>query len=528
MIGQHGGEWVAIMTNKEPAVTPIPGPFQVYPHEGPIYRYDSLPALFANPNPMAGNYIVQTLLKVGSSFVPIDEVEYNTANGVSNPFLPISDHVSRSNIYPLLLVGNGLRSFWAYNYDMVETSVFFIPVPSRRTPPNIFSALTQPAGGYGLDLNNWTNGPITLKWRLFTPYGDVYDSNELTFPTSLLDDTMRFEPDNQLATILETSTNITILRAGAPPPSAFAWWTYIRAAVFRQPEGYKPVLQSMLYIVEDYSTSNAVVLHSEGPASLVIDRPTFGFRQYTITLDKTALPPGQYTLHVRHCVRRELAFSTWTLEENEAYFYDFTIPAQPEPPSGPPLAPDFCVPKIPAVAGESWAGLYRDENGDWQTFSTTLTTCHLDNYCTCFELVSEVPSAYIDIVGYFRGAVLGRPVPTNAKHKARFIGQIKRIADQYESETFVSSAYASEDIVRAYSERFEIELLIFDPCQLSHVDLLKFAERCDVVNRNNRLLSSEIRNLKFEEVNIENDPKYARVQITLRRLKWRDEYRRNA
>jgi hypothetical protein len=345
---------------------------------------------------------------------------------------------------------------------------------------------------------------------------------------------MRFESDNQLATILETSTNITILRAGAALPDDVFWHTYIRAAVFRNPEAYKPVLQSMFYIVEDYRTNNVVVSHSEGHASLVINRSPFEFRQYTITLDKTALPPGQYMLHVRHSVRREIpprgqgSIFPWEIEEDESYFYDFTIPAPPEPSSGLPLAPDFCVPKIPAVAGERWEGLYRDENGDWLTFSTTLTTCHLANYCTCFELVSEVPSAYIDIVGYFKGSVLGRPVPTNAKHKARFIGQIKRIADQYESETFVSSAYASEDIVRAYSERFEIELLIFDPCQLSHVDLLKFAEKCDVMNRNNRLLPSEIRNLKFEEVNIENDPKYARVRITLRRVKWRDEYRRNA
>jgi hypothetical protein len=417
---------------------------------------------------------------------------------------------------------------------MDETSGFAIPVPSRRTPPTISSALTRPAGGYGLDLNNWANGPITLKWRLFTPDGDVYDSNELIFPTTFVDDTMRFELDNQLASISESPTSITAVKMGPSPPNNSDWHTYIRAAVFTRPEGYKPVLQSMFYILEDYRTNNVVVSHSEGHASLVINRSPFEFRQYTITLDKTALPPGQYMLHVRHSVRREIPprgqgfIFPWELEEDESYFYDFTIPAPPEPPSGPPLAPDFCIPKIPAVAGESWDGLYRDENGDWQTFSTTLTTCHLANYCTCFELVSEVPSAYIDIVGYFRGAVLGRPVPSGAKHKARFIGQIKRIADQYESENFVSSAYASEDIVRAYSERFEIELLIFDPCQLSHVDLLKFAEKCEVVNRNNRLLASEIRNLKFEEVNIENDPKYARVRITLRRVKWRDEYRRNA
>jgi hypothetical protein len=484
------------------------------------------------PDAPAGIYIIQALLKVGNTFVPIEEIEYNTADMVLNPFPNTLNYVARSNIYPLILSALGPYTIGIANYDLSINTLsnigFLIPVPSRRTPPNISSALTQPSGGYGLDLNNWAGGPITLKWRLFTPDGEVYDSNELTFPTNWEVEIMRFEPDNQLASISETPTNITAMKSGAAPPDTFGWHTYIRAAIFRRPEGYKPVLQSMLYIVEDYSTSNVRDSHSEGHASLVINRSPFEFKQYAITLDKTALPPGQYTLHVRHSVRKQATVNVWGLEEDESYFYDFSIPAPPGPPSGPPLAPDFCVPKTPAVAGESWNGLYQDENGNWQTFSTTLTTCHLDNYCTCFELVSEVPSAYIDIMGYFKGAVLGRPVPSGAKHKARFIGQIKRIADQYESESFVSSAYAAEDIVRAYSERFEIELLIFDPCQLSHVDLLKFAEKCDVVNRNNRLIPSEIRNLKFEEVSIENDPKYARVRITLRRLKWREEYRRNA
>jgi hypothetical protein len=528
MIGQDDGEWVAVMTNKEPAVTPVPGPFQVFPHQGPIYRYDSLVAFLADPNALAGTYIIQTLLKVGNTFVPIDDVEYNTTNVVSSPFFPTSNHVSRSNIYPLILVDNGIRYFLPYNYDMIETYAFAIPVPSRRLPPNIPLSLTQPLGGYGLDLNNWAGGPITLKWRLFRPDGTIYDSNELTFPTAYSGDTMRFEPDNQLATVTETATQITIVRAFGTIPALGIFITYIRAAIFVRSEGYRPMMQSMFYVSENYSPLSVQDSHSEGHPSLIINRPAFGFRQYTITLDKTALPPGQYSLHIRHSVRKFEAPTAFLLEEDESYFYDFTIPAPPEPPSGPPLAPDFCVPKIPAVAGENWEGLYRDENGDWLTFATTLNTCHLDNYCTCFELVSEVPSAYIDIIGYFRGSVLGKPVPTGAKHKARFIGQIKRIADQYESESFVSSAYAAEDIVRAYSERFEVELLIFDQCQLSHVDLLKFAEKCDVVNRNNRLLPSEIRNLKFEEVSIENDPKYARVRITLRRVKWREEYRRNA
>jgi len=536
MIGQDGGEWVAVMTNKEPAGAPISGPFQVFPHQGPIYRYDSLQAELTKPNPPSGTYIIQTLLKIAGSFVPIDEIEYNTGNVVTSPYPSTSELVFRTNIYSLCLEAApaGLIRQWRpTNYDQLvqvsgSKSGFFVPVPSRRQPPAIPSALTQPSGGYGLDLNNWAGGPITLKWRLFTPDGEVYDSNELTFPTTFTGDTMRFEPDNQLATITETATQIVAQRFFAAAPDSDIFHTYIRAACFTRPEGYKPVIQSMLYAKEDFLAASVLDSHAEGSPAIVINRPPRDFRRYTITLDKTSLPPGQYTLHVRHSVRKQETGVVWSLAEDESYFYDFSIPAPPEPPTGPPLAPDFCVPKIPAVAGENWEGLYRDENGDWLGFATTLTTCHLDNYCTCFELVSEVPSAYIDIIGYFRGAVLGRPVPTNAKHKARFIGQIKRIADQYESESFVSSAYASEDIVRAYSERFEIELLIFDPCQLSHVDLLKFAEKCDVVNRNNRLLPSEIRNLKFEEVNIENDPKYARVQITLRRLKWRDEYRRNA
>jgi hypothetical protein len=531
MIGQSGGEWVAVMTNKEPISPPQGGIWMVKAHEGPIYRYDSLLGLLGYLNMPAGIYIIQTLLKVNNTFIPIDEVEYNTADIVTAPYPPILGFASRTNIYPLLLKYLDVRQWQARNYDLLITSgdiYFSIPVPSRRQPPAIPAALIQPAGGYGLDLNNWAGGPITLKWRLFTPDGNVYDSNELIFPTTYAEDTMRFNPDNQRATISESDTQIVAVRSYSISPESGIFYTYIRVACFIRPEGYKPVIQSMLYAKEDFSAASVLDSHVEGSPAIIINRPPLGFRQYTITLDKTDLPPGQYTLHIRHSVRQEIDYDTWQIEEDESYFYDFTIPAPPEPPSGPPLAPDFCVPKIPAVSGENWEGLYRDENDNWQTFTTTLTTCHLDNYCTCFELVSEVPSAYIDIIGYFRGSVLGKPVPSGAKHKARFIGQIKRIADQYETESFVSSAYTAEDIVRAYSERFEVELLIFDPCQLSHVDLLKFAERCDVVNRNNRLLPSELRNLKFEEVNIENDPKYARMRITLRRLKWRDEYRRNA
>jgi hypothetical protein len=526
MIGQDDGEWVAVMTNKEPAVTPVPGPFQVFPHQGPIYRYDSLVAFLADPNALAGTYIIQTLLKVGNTFVPIDDVEYNTTNVVSSPFFPTSNHVSRSNIYPLTLVGNGIRYFLPYNYDMIETYAFAIPVPSRRLPPNIPLSLTQPLGGYGLDLNNWAGGPITLKWRLFRPDGTIYDSNELTFPTAYSGDTMRFEPDNQLATVTETATQITIVRAFGTIPALGIFITYIRAAIFVRSEGYRPMMQSMFYVSENYSPLSVQDSHSEGHPSLIINRPAFGFRQYTITLDKTALPPGQYSLHIRHSVRKFDAPTAFLLEEDESYFYDFTIPAPPEPPSGPPLAPDFCVPKIPAVAGENWEGLYRDENGDWLTFATTITGCELPNYCGCFELTSVVPDTYIDIIGYFRGAIHGKVVPSGSKHKARFRGRIIRLADEYTTEDFVSSLYKAEDIVRAYTQKYQIELFLQTPCDLVNLDLLKFAWKWDIVNRSNKLLPSLIRDLRPGEVDISDSGLHVKATITLKTLTWRDEYRR--
>ncbi len=529
MIGQDGGEWVAVMTNKEPVSQPTGGVFQVKSHEGPIYRYDSLWGMLSYPNTPVGTYIIQTFLKVGSAFVPIDEVEYDTTDIITAPYPPTSQFTARTNIYPLVLRYSGIRIWQPQNYDLLFSpgdKYFFIPVPSRRKSPVIPAALTQPLGGYGLDLNNWAGGPITLKWRLFMPSGEVFDSNELTFPTIFTGDTMRFEPDNQLATISETAAEIIATKVFSLVPDEGVYHSYIRAAVFVRPEGYKPIMQTMFYANEDYSIRSVINSHSEGHASLVVARSPFRFRQYTITLDKAALPPGQYTLHVRHSVRRQEESSIWHLEEDESYFYDFTIPAQPDPPSGPPLAPDFCIPKIPAVAGESWEGLYRDENGKWETFTAIITGCELPNYCGCFELTSVVPDTYIDIIGHFRGAIHGKVVPNGTKHKARFRGRIIRLADEYTTEGFVSSLYKAEDIVRAYTQKYQIELFHQTPCDLANLDLLKFAWKWDVVNRSNKLLPSLIRDLRPGEIDISDSGLHVKATITLKTLTWRDEYRR--
>jgi len=148
------------------------------------------------------------------------------------------------------------------------------------------------------------------------------------------------------------------------------------------------------------------------------------------------------------------------------------------------------------------------------------------NYCTCFTIANIIPKDYIDIIAYFKGTVYGVDIPNNARHKARFIGKITRIDDEYETEDFVTSTYKKESIVRAYSERYEVELIIQNPCDMSHVDIIKFAERCDVINRNNFVLPDRIYDLKPENVSITNEPLFAKVKISFSKIRWRDEYRR--
>jgi hypothetical protein len=140
--------------------------------------------------------------------------------------------------------------------------------------------------------------------------------------------------------------------------------------------------------------------------------------------------------------------------------------------------------------------------------------------------VPVIPEDWVDIIGYFRGTIKGLPVPNNATHKSRFRGRIIRLDDEYITEDFVSSLYREEDIVRAYAVRYQVEIFAHTPCDLANLDILKFAERWDIVNRSNKMLPERIYNLRPAEVSISDSGEHAKVTITLKTLRWRDEYRR--
>jgi len=545
MVGQtSSGRWIAVMTNKVESVEPVLGLFIVESPYCSMYRYDTLASILQEYVEFPGTYIIQTLLLVNNVFVPIEEITYNTDNVVT-PFAGNPYHASLSNIYPYIHIGNLFTDpfFVGLNWDLNIPNappdtpvgapprfvVFAIPVPSLRRVPTIPVSLTSPSGGYGLDLINWLNAPVTFRWRLFLPSGAVFESKDVSFHPPSSTFKTKFEPDNQIATVTETPTFIVVTKpsTGEDPANRY-FTTFIRAGVFERPEGYKPVMQSILWMAENYSNNTLGFYRDEINPNLQIFKPLFNLGVYTVTLDKTALPPGRYTLHVRHSVRRVVLLPAYSAEFiiDESFFYDFVIPGIPLDQPASPLSKKTCDITTPALNNEPWNFIYIDNTGNWQYVSTNVTTCKIENYCTCFTIANIIPKDYIDIIAYFKGTVYGVDIPNNARHKARFIGKITRIDDEYETEDFVTSTYKKESIVRAYSEKYEVELIIQNPCDMSHVDIIKFAERCDVINRNNFVLPDRIYDLKPENISITNDLLFARVKIAFSKTRWRDEYRR--
>jgi len=546
MVGQTtSGRWIAVMTNKVESVQPVLGLFIVESSYGSMYRYDSLAAVLQDYVEFPGTYVIQTLLLLNNTFVPIEEITYNTDNVITTPFWGNPYHASLSNVYPYLNVGNLFTDpfFTGLNWDLNIPNippdtplgtpprflVFMIPVPSLRRVPRIPVSVTSPSGGYGLDLINWLGTHITLRWRLFLPSGAVFESKDVSFHPPSSPFKTKFQPDNQIATVTETPTFIVAFKPSTgEDPAGQRYHTFIRAAVFNRPEDYKPIVQSILWIGEDYGLSIIPFTKQEIAPNLQIFKPNFGLGIYTITLDKTTLPPGRYTLHIRHSVRRVRFLPSYNMQPiiEESYFYDFVVPGIPLDQPATPLSKKGCPITTPALNNEPWNFIYLDNTGNWQYVSTNITTCKIDNYCTCFTIANVIPKDYIDIVAYFKGTVYGVDIPNNARHKARFIGKITRTDDDYETEDFVTSTYKKESIVRAYSEKYEVELIIQNPCDMSHVDIIKFAERCEVVNRNNFVLPDRIYDLKPENVSISNEPLFARVRISFSKTRWRDEYRR--
>jgi hypothetical protein len=521
VVGQVGGKWVAAMTNRIPSAIPTYNLRIADDNLNPA-RYDCM-ALYTEELSarLTGTYIVMIYGKINGSFVQLASYDLNIRNAVSAPYPNITSATEAlGNLFLFESAMPNPFDVRVANYDTIfctkhptlgNLSVFFIPIPSAQEAPNI-GMLTQPPSGYLLDILPFLDSPPTIKAQLICPDGTLLES-----PPHKLLYTPR--PDNQLANINASTSNITIV-LNNEPPIKFVGEFYIRVAIFRDPADHYPIDQAMLYAKENYTTNTIINQYNQNGTKITITRSPLSGYSYQANINIAGLLPGQYNIHVR----TEFLHEDNVRNDYESFYYSIQIP-NPEEPSSTPLPQIKCKTEIPAIRGEAWG--YITIRGNDITYTTqNLNTCSLIGYCGCFVFVPSIPDEWIDIIGYFKGGIRGIPVPNNSTHKARFRGRIIRLDDEYTTEEFVSSLYRQEDIVRAYATRYQVEIFAHTPCDLSNLDILKFAERWDIVNRSNRMLPDTIYNLRPAEISISDSGEHAKVTITLKTLKWRDEYRR--
>jgi len=519
--GQVGGQWVAVLTNRVASTPPTYNLNIVNENLDPA-RYDCIVLKTSEASArLPGTYTVIIYGKIGGTFLPLASYDLNIANAVPTPLPDFPNGVEAlGNLFPFEWAMPSPYNIRLANYDAVFTtshptlgtkSLFFVPIPSGAEPPPI-GGLTIPSSGYLLDLWPFLDTPKTIKAQLICPDGTLLESEPKVMPQP--------RPDLQLASVTQSGSNIQIDISLVVPPSQTGDFQ-LRVALFHWPAGHTPIDQAMYFATEDYSSGTVIERREQQGNRIRIGRGSLRGYEYRAEIATAGLSPGQYAVHVRGEFAHPLA------PKYESFFYLFTV-RNPLDPPGTPLPPVRCRVETPAIRGEDWPYIVlKDE--EIKKRQEKLNSCRLDDYCSCFTFVSSIPEDWVDIIGFFEGSVLGRPIPTDstpAQHKVRLRGRIVRVDDEYSTESFVSSVYREEDIVRSYAPRYQLEVIAQTPCDLSHIDLLKLAAHWTVVNRSNRMLPQQIPLLRPAEITLSDSGEHTKATITLKPLRWRDEYRR--
>jgi len=524
VVGQVSGRWVAAMTNRIPSTPPSydlrleVGKDEPARYDCILLKTDSLSAR------LTGTYIVMIYGKIRGSFVLIASYELNIRVPDTAPtpdFLNGTEALGN-----LFAFDEGLPPIFSIgvaNYDIVFTeghpdlgtsTLFFVPIPSGIDPPPIESP-DFPRSGFLLDLWPFLDPEKEIKVQLLCPDGNLLDSNPKRIK----------EPKNDnIYANITTSGGVIRITLNDTQPTNLIHDLRIRVAIFPWPAGHTPIQQAMYRAEEDYSLNRVIKEDRRQSSRITINRDPLTRYSYDIQVETDGLPPGTYAIHVRS----EFSPRTWG-EGYESFFYVFSVNPTIDQP-GEPLPPIRCRTETPAIYGEPWPyiilGQDRIENRE-----ETINGCKLEGYCSCFTLVSSIPEDWIDIIGFFGGSIMGLEIradgyPYGVPHKVRLRGRIIRIDDEYSTESFVSTSYRQEDIVRSYAPRYQLEVITQSPCDLSHIDLLKLAIHWTVINRSNRMLPREIRFLRPAELSLSDSGEHTKVNITLKPLRWRDEYRR--
>jgi hypothetical protein len=525
VVGQVGGQWVAAMTNRVPSTQPNYN-LQIVQSTRAPSRYDCIVLTTNEPSArLTGVYTVIFYGKINGTFVPLTTYDLSITNTIQTPLPDFPNGVEALGmLFPFDVELPSPYNIKLTNYDAVFTdghpslgtvSLFFVPIPSAAEPPPL-STLSRPTSGYLGDIMPFLDRPETIKVQLICPDGTLLESRPEIIDYPLVADLQR-------ASVTEAGNNINITCSLGDTISIGTEDFKLRVALFSWPATHSPIDQAFYFATEDYNLRVVIDQRAQQGNRIQIQRTPLSLYTYLASINTGGLPPGKYAVHVRG----EFAF--YSRRIYESFFYIFDVGDAIEPPSPPP--PQIrCRTETPAIRGESWPYIVINNN-QIEKREDSINRCKLDDYCSCFTFVPAIPDDWVDIIGFFEGSVLGRPIPTgghpvDAMHKARLRGQIIRIDDEYVTESFISSAYKEEDIVRSYSPRYQLKLIAQTPCDLSHIDLLKFAAHWTVINRSNRMLPSEIRFLRPAEISLSDSGEHTMVTITLKPLRWRDEYRR--
>ena len=520
VVGQVSGQWVAVMTNRVSSTQPVYNLEIVKSLRAP-FRYDCI-VLTTNEASarLTGVYTIIIYGKLNGTFVPLTTYDLNITGAVPTPLPDFPNGVEALGmLFPFDTELPSPYNIKVTNYDAVFTnghpdlgtkSLFFVPLPSAAEPPPL-GTLSRPASGYLLDLQPFLDTPTTIKVQLICPDGTLLESRPETINYTL-------GADVQLATVVQTGTNIDVSCSIIDVYNTNIEDFKLRVALFSWPAEHSPIDQAMYFARENYNLLTVIEQRAQQGSRIQIQRTPLTFYTYLARINTSGLPPGRYAIHVRG----EWAFYSRRIYESFFYIFDVREPIEP---SGSPLSQVRCRTETPAIRGETWPYVVIRDNAI-EAREDSVNGCKLDDYCSCFTFVPQIPEDWIDIIGYFKGAIKGTPVPNNAIHKARFRGRIIRLDDEYITEDFVSSLYREEDIVRAYATRYQVEIFAHTPCDMTNLDILKLAERWEIINRSNRMLPDRIYNLRPAEVSISDSGDHAKVTITLKTLRWRDEYRR--
>lgn len=289
----------------------------------------------------------------------------------------------------------------------------------------------------------------------------------------------------------------------------------------------------------DITTEPIAQVYSQTPPYLSPNDPTdtndppltYDPANSEVFLDKTGLPDGRYIVYFRG--------EAGDYNNSIAEIDEVVISRGTEEVLAGGEAPGCCY-KMPVLGNETVGVLSRElissspfliaSYGEFHYYKgqggqLAAACLHMKDFCGV-EVVDRIPEVFVDIVGVYGARLLGSqqyvPVP-DLQALGRFMGSIRRVGDEVETEEYITIAKRRKSIYRQYRRRYEIEVVLPSPCAVNHLDLLKLADYWVIQSRNRGVQVSDT--VIPEEIDFTYRDGLYIARITAKQVIWGDEMR---